>query len=323
MPRNIELDTDAARVMTICNACRYCEGYCAVFPAMERRTVFERDDLAYLANLCHNCGECYYACPYTPPHAFAVDVPKLLAELRAQSYRDHAWPHWYGGRIVPVLAACLLVFLFRVRGVPSHGEMVAIFGSAAVFVAAMLGYSLARFSKGASFQPQAIRDAMTLKYLSGGRAVFHHLTFYGFLLCFASTTSAAIDYYFLRLNAPYPLLSAPVILGTLGGIGLLIGTAGLYFLKRPRDPNIVDPRQNGADASFLGMLFLTSATGLLLLALRGTASMSMLLRLHLGIVLALFLTMPYGKFVHGFYRFAALMRYASENKSRRQSHQSG
>ena len=26
-----------ARVMQICNACRYCEGFCAVFPAMERR----------------------------------------------------------------------------------------------------------------------------------------------------------------------------------------------------------------------------------------------------------------------------------------------
>ena len=26
--------------MTICNACRYCEGYCAVFPAMEKRLTF-------------------------------------------------------------------------------------------------------------------------------------------------------------------------------------------------------------------------------------------------------------------------------------------
>jgi len=320
VPGKIEHNPDAAGVLTICNACRYCEGYCAVFPAMERRTVFERDDLAYLANLCHNCGECYYACPYTPPHEFAVNVPKLLAELRAKSYRDQAWPHWYGGRIGLALAVCLLTFLLGLRGAPSHGEMVAIFGAAAVFVAAMLGYGLARSSKGLSFEPRAIRDAMTLKYLSGGRAVFHHFTFYGFLLCFASTTSAAIDYYFLKLNPPYPLLSAPVILGTLGGIGLLIGPAGLYLLKRPRDPNIVDEQQNSADAAFLAMLFLTSATGLLLLALRGTASMSILLRLHLGIVLALFLTMPYGKFVHGFYRFAALMRYASENKSRRQSH---
>jgi hypothetical protein len=34
-----------------------------------------------------------------------------------------------------------------------------------------------------------------------------------------------------------------------------------------------------------------------------------LLALHLGAVLALFVTLPYGKFVHGFYRLAALWVY--------------
>ena len=28
-----------AHMMTVCNACRYCEQYCPVFPAMERRLV--------------------------------------------------------------------------------------------------------------------------------------------------------------------------------------------------------------------------------------------------------------------------------------------
>ena len=31
---------EANRQMTICNACRYCEGLCAVFPAMERSRTF-------------------------------------------------------------------------------------------------------------------------------------------------------------------------------------------------------------------------------------------------------------------------------------------
>ena len=31
-----ELVEDAQRVLRVCNACRYCEGYCAVFPALAR-----------------------------------------------------------------------------------------------------------------------------------------------------------------------------------------------------------------------------------------------------------------------------------------------
>ena len=59
------------------------------------------------------------------------------------------------------------------------------------------------------------------------------------------------------------------------------------------------------DIAFLSMLFLTGLTGLMLLVLRETAAMGILLAVHLGFVFALFLTMPYGKFVHGLYRFGA------------------
>ncbi len=47
---------EADRLMTVCNACRYCEGLCAVFPAMEMRRAFPDGDLNFLANLCHACG---------------------------------------------------------------------------------------------------------------------------------------------------------------------------------------------------------------------------------------------------------------------------
>ena len=63
------------------------------------------------------------------------------------------------------------------------------------------------------------------------------------------------------------------------------------------------------------MLFLTSLTGFLLLLLRGTGLMGLLLAIHLGVVFALFLSLPYGKFVHGLYRFLALIKYAGERRS--------
>ena len=43
--------------------------------------------MVYLANLCFDCRDCYYACQYAPPHEFAVNVPKLMSELRADTYR--------------------------------------------------------------------------------------------------------------------------------------------------------------------------------------------------------------------------------------------
>ena len=64
------------------------------------------------------------------------------------------------------------------------------------------------------------------------------------------------------------------------------------------------------------MLLATSVTGLLLLVFRATPAMGILLAIHLGVVFALFITMPYGKFVHGFYRYVSLVRHAHEQTAK-------
>ena len=56
------------------------------------------------------------------------------------------------------------------------------------------------------------------------------------------------------------------------------------------------------------------ASGLALAVARGQAAMPVLLCLHLGAVLALFVTLPYGKFAHAVYRLAALLKYAVERR---------
>jgi citrate/tricarballylate utilization protein len=172
----------------------------------------------------------------------------------------------------------------------------------------------------------AVRDALTLRHLHASgrdcvsneedrrpwRRWCHHATMYGFLLCFASTTVAAIYDGVFGWRAPYEYSSLPVVLGTLGGAGLLAGTAGLWSLRRRRDPALGDPAQGGLDESFLALLAVTSLTGLALLVLRDRSAMGPLLIVHLGTVLALFVTLPYGKFVHGVYRIAALVIDARE-----------
>ena len=104
--------------MTICNACRYCEGHCAVFPAMELRLAFGAADLEYLANLCHDCGACYHHCQYAPRRTNSRSTPRVFAELRAQTYRDCCWPAFLtpllerNGLAVSLIAtACLVLFL--------------------------------------------------------------------------------------------------------------------------------------------------------------------------------------------------------------------
>ena len=332
---------EGQRLMTICNSCRYCEGYCAVFPAMERRLDFTAGDLHYLANLCHNCAECYYACQYAPPHEFAINVPQVFAQIRAESYKKYAWPrHLAISALWTVPLGLVAAFLLAggrtasgadFYAIISHQAMVALFTvlAALSFVAHMAGFlrfwsdtgeGLGRFFTPAALL-KAARDILALTNLdsngagctypdeqhSGARRIFHHFTFYGFLLCLASTSVAAL-YHFAGSIAPHPYTSAPVILGTLGGLGLLIGPVGLYSLKRRRDAAIVDAKQDFSDVSFLALLFLTSLTGLLLLVLRETPALGTLLAIHLGVVVGLFLTLPYGKFVHGIYRSAALVR---------------
>ena len=350
---------DARRNMEICNACRYCEGYCAVFPAMQLRRDFTAGDLGYLANLCHGCQGCFNACQYAPPHPWGVNVPQAFAQLRVETYAEHAWPRPLGklfqrnGTVVSLATALTIAVVLLLVGtlqrpdillgthtgpgaffaVISYGAMVWI--ASAAFLYAILALAMAtrafwRSSGGpiGGLKPLAIalHDALTLKNLGGGgdgctyptetfsnaRRRFHHALFYGFFLCFASTSVATIYHHALGLISPYAPLSAPVILGTIGGILMMIGTIGLLRLKIIADPEPLARAVLGGEYALLLLLLLVALTGLLLLILRGTSAMGILLAIHLGVVLALFLVVPYSKMVHGLFRTAALIRSASE-----------
>ncbi|MDW3682803.1 tricarballylate utilization 4Fe-4S protein TcuB [Cupriavidus sp. CV2] len=353
-------EAEVSRQMQICNACRYCEGFCAVFPAMTRRLEFHKADVNYLANLCHNCGACYHACQYAPPHDFVVNVPQAMARVRLQTYTEYAWPAAFGrlyrknGTTVAValssgLALFLILAMLLTNGVLvqeglagnfyaifPHNLLAALFGAVFGFAVLALSVGVSRFWRalsvnglGAGAVAEATANVLTLKYLDGGhgagcndaddkftlwRRRFHHFTFYGFMLCFAATAVATLYHYAFGLHAPYPLLSTPVFLGTAGGLGLVVGPAGLLWLNLRRDPNRSDLRQKPMDIAFIVLLLLTSVSGLALLAFRESGAMPSLLSVHLGIVMALFATLPYGKFAHGIFRSAALLKSALEKR---------
>lgn len=354
---------DARRAMEVCNACRYCEGFCAVFPAMELRRDFAAADLSYLANLCHNCKGCYYACQYAPPHEFGINVAQSFAQLRQESYATHAWPAFLSkafarnGLVTSMAMAGGIALVFLLTFILQSPN--AVFGNLPVqpadgfyliipkAVMTLTGLASGLFALLAMFMGlasywkasgprgwtlkdfhQALKDAASLRYLGGNghgcndkdgsfstaRRRLHHLMAYGFLLCFAATCVGAFEDLILGWSAPYPVMSLPVLLGLFGGFGIILGCTGLLWMKLQADQEPSARELLSADVGLLLLLLLIAASGLLLLGLRGTEAQGVALCVHLGLVLAFFLTMPYSKFVHGIYRFVALLRHAEEQR---------
>jgi citrate/tricarballylate utilization protein len=363
--RATEATAAARRSMEICNACRYCETYCAVFPAMTLRRDFSDADLGYLANLCHGCRGCFYACQYAPPHEFGINLPQQFAEVRAETYEEYAWPASLGrlfhrNGVIVSTAAALSVALVLIltmtlqspeilfaaqpvvpgtfyRVIPfglmaALGTITFLFSLVAIFMGAR-NFWLDAGGPDASNIPswsEAISDALTLKNLGGGgdgcndvgerfsqaRRHLHHTLFYGFALCFLATTLGFFYHHFFGWVAPYGFFRAPVLLGTLGGIGMMVGSVGLFWLKVIGDREPTAPKLLGGEVALLFLLFAVALTGMLLLAFRATGAMGILLAVHLGFVLAFFLSLPYSRMVHGPYRLAALLRCAIDRRTR-------
>jgi citrate/tricarballylate utilization protein len=364
MPR-VDIPEQTFWQLEVCNACRYCEGYCAVFPALERRRGFTPGDVVYLANLCHDCRACFYACMYAPPHEFGVNIPKALAAVRERTYAEYALPRVVSDLarrnawllIVATrasLAFFALVVLFSSSGpFESHtgpGAFYDVVPYLAMMLPALLlslyaigillagAFAFARDARGqkaADFVQfaaivAAAGEALGLRYLRGGNAggcnyptertsnarlALHMLVFYGFVSAFVATVAAFVLQDFFGLLPPYPLLSMPVVFGSVGGVAMIVGASGLLLLKWQSDRAPVDERTFNLDWLFLLSVDVVSITGMLLLALRETPAMGILLVVHLATVLALYVSAPYGKFAHFVYRYAALVQNRLELRS--------
>ncbi len=362
------LMTQARRQLDVCNACRYCEGLCAVFPALERRRVIEDGDISQLANLCHDCRACFDACMYDPPHEFAIDLPKALSAVRVADYERYVWPRrvpgllsgWSGLLAGPVVMLAVAVgysgwgsLVHRSHGAASpydvipYGALVGLMLAACLYSVVVMAFAARSYwrevaSTSATGQPaagtrpaggrarftvSAVRRAAwyaaTLRYLRGGgaecyypqddrpsagRRRLHALVAYGFGLCVVSTAAAAITQDLVGVQPPYPVLSVPVLTGTVGGIGLVIGCAGLLVLKTRSSAVTSFDQMTIKDYGLLVSLEFLALSGLATLLVRDTAAFPIVFLIHMAAVIEALAMAPYSKFVHLVFRFAALVR---------------
>jgi citrate/tricarballylate utilization protein len=342
------LVSEASRQLTICNSCRYCEGLCAVYPALERRSLLTDGDVSQLANLCHDCRACFSACMYTEPHEFAINIPAVLAEVRTRDYQRYVWPYrvprllsgWTGvfsGAVIAVVfvfAAALAHGSILTHGSPydliPYPVMVVGFALPVLYSVVVLADAGRRFwtSTGAPRANlravvRAVGYAASLRYLRGGgsecyypddevpssgRRTLHSLVAYGFGICIVSTISAAVMQDLLGIQPPYPVLSVPVMSGVIGGIGLVTGSAGLLLLKTRSSRITSVAEMTVKDYGLLVALTFLGVSGLATLLVRDTPAYGIVLLVHLSAVMLSFASAPYSKFSHLVYRFLAIVR---------------
>ncbi len=170
---------------------------------------------------------------------------------------------------------------------------------------------------------QAVWYAATLRYLRGGggncyypvddrpssaRRHLHAMVAYGFGLCLVSTIAAGVLQDIAGVEPPYPFVSVPVLSGTVGGIGLVIGCVGLLGLKARSSGVTSFARMTIKDYGLLTALTFLALSGLATLLTRDTGAFGIVFLIHIAALVESFAMAPYSKFVHLVFRFAALVR---------------
>jgi quinone-modifying oxidoreductase subunit QmoC len=142
---------------------------------------------------------------------------------------------------------------------------------------------------------------------NGRRYLSHQLMFWGFGGLFVTTSGVVVSAYVFD-HYPLPLWDPLKILGNVSTVALL---AGLVMVMRDRTVTpAATETSNSRDWSFIGILFTVTVTGLATEVLR-FADVPLLAYpvyfVHLTLVFALLMYLPYSRFAHLIYRTVALV----------------
>ena len=87
-----QLVNETLRVFDICDGCRRCFNLCPSFNTLLDRideydsdvSKFTPQNFEQVEKECYYCKLCFNHCPYTPPHDYEIDFPRLMAAWKKQ-----------------------------------------------------------------------------------------------------------------------------------------------------------------------------------------------------------------------------------------------
>lgn len=295
--------------------------------------------------LCHDCGDCTARCPRGARPSAVMDAIRLAVVRRVAfpRFMGNVAEKWWGAAILLLFSALLLL---PIVNFPASGFTVKplifaqmfpvdrlepFFYAVSAIVVLVLAIGAARFIKelrsagarGAilpSLLPALMEIILHRRFAScdseQSRRWGHLCVLFGFIGLATASTVLGVGMHLGLMVTPLPLLYPLKIIANLCALVFVVGIAILVWDRLTN----AEKRAGSSfgDWYFLLLLGAVGATGILSQALRLAQTpdwMYSIYYIHLTLVLSLFLSTPYSKFVHFLYRTIAMAAVWQESQS--------